>query len=367
MNSKRSTASADRKCSTASAVNAPNEFMIFPFGEFMTDDGPHVMTRESADAIVKTFMSRGNIMSMDFDHASLDTNAPPEARVASGWIHSMEVRGEGEVWACEVEWTPDVKGWLTEEVPKYRYISPFYTCSVTDDVSKPFEVKNVALTNNPRTWNCTRLASNAAKVRGKRMEDSDLVLAGGLLAALLATMGASDASLSQYAQEIDAALKAKLGDSADKALQMFNDAAAMSDEAPVSVPAEGVAAASDAAPAMDDKAKTEEKTIAASLAMAASDIKRKSADAAAAEKLIKANEGRIPANVIPILRKASLVQVTSFIADISRGVKPSEKPFVAPAREVAKQDKKVEQRAASLAKEHGIKDVTALKTRLGGE
>lgn len=351
----------DRKCSMASASKAPREFMIFPAGKFTTDDGSHVMTRESADAIVKRFMSRGNKMSIDFDHASVDTSAPPDARVAAGWINALEARGEGEVWACNIDWTPEVKGWLTEEIPKFRYISPFYSCTVSDGVATPIEVKNVALTNNPKTWFCTRLASIAANIKGERMEDSDLVLAGGMMAALLAAMGASDSWLSQYAQEQDAAMKAKLGDSADKALQMFNDAAATSDEAPVSVPAEGVAAASDAAPKMD------EKTIAASLASASAKIKRTSADAAAAEKLIKANESRIPANVLPVLRQASLAQVTSFIADISRGAKPSEKPFVAPVREVAKHDKKVEQRAASLAKEHGIKDVNALKARLGGE
>jgi len=334
---------------------APTSFMIFPSGEFMTDDGPHVMNTAMAEAIVSEFNARGNQMSVDYDHASVSVSAPPESRVAAGWIARLEARGLGEVWACDVVWTQEASGWILSEPPKYRYISPYYDCMTDGNKAYPVRIKNVALTNNPKTWFCTRLASLASD--GKTMNDNDKMLAGMTLLALLGLMGASDAALAAFAKEQDSALRAKLGDQADAAMQLAS-AGAPSATAPV-LPAP--AAASAAVPLPDDKAMA---TAAASLAAIKTTAVQRAKEREAIKGLIVANKGNIPENAIPLLMQASLVEATKFIADLSTTIVVTEKRVADIGAGTVVERKDLETRAASLATTHGIKDVGALKTRL---
>lgn len=330
---------------------APSEFMIFPAGQFMTDDGPHMLTLDMAQAIVEEFNKRGNEMSIDYDHASISVEAPPDARVSGGWIRALEVRGLGEVWACDVRWTPEASAWILSDPPKYRYISPFYDCMTDGGTAYPVRIKNVALTNNPKTWFCTRLASLVSN--GKTMNDNDKLLAGAVLLGLLGLMAASDETLAAYAKEQDAALRSKLGDQADAAMQLASDGAP-SVPAPVAPPAP--AAASETAP--DEKTMA---SAAASLAAMKPAAVRDIKDRKAIEKLIVTNRGIIPANARPILMKASLADAVAYVADLANVVEVTDKSVAGSGADVARIPAAVESRAASLVESKRIRPEDAAK------
>lgn len=344
------------------AKGAPKVFCVIPGGDSMTDDGPHRMSYADALKVVERFERRGNAMSFDFDHASADTNAPPESRVAAGWIPcpgGLEARNDGSVWTTDVEWTSEVQSWLTEDPPKYRYLSPRYEYVMRDGFAVYTGLINIALTNNPKTWGCTRLASLAAP-DGESMNDKDLMLAGAALLALLGLMGAEDASLAEMAKAMDAQMREKLGESADKAMELA--APAKVEPAP-----ESEAGASDAMKE-DDK----EKQSLASLAAIKAEVKQSAADKAAIEKLIGANKDKIPARALPLLRSASLAAVADFVADIS-GVGGAASAPVVPANpttgvrgNVARKEHK--ERAASLVAQNRIRpeDADKYATMLAG-
>lgn len=135
---------------------APVAFRIWKFGENPTDKGQTIFSRRSAEMLMKAQKLRGNLVSMDVDHLSLNHVAPPESRKAIGW-HKLEVRKDG-LWAVDVEWTAAVKAGLEADPPEWRYFSPAY-----DVEKKSREVVaylNTALTNNPATWQVSALATS---------------------------------------------------------------------------------------------------------------------------------------------------------------------------------------------------------------
>lgn len=335
---------------TSEAKGAQQEFIALP-AEFMTDDGPHRMTYDDAKKIVALFEARGNDMSIDYDHASTDTKAPPESRVAAGWIPcpgGLEAREDGSVWVVKVEWDPAVAAWLSADVPKYKYLSPYYRYRESGGFAVPTRLVNIALTNNPKTWECWRLASLALP-GVDTMNDQDMKAAGAVLMTLLVLIGAQDAGLAEWAKEQDAALRSKLGESADKAMELAqggSDSVAPPAPAPMD----------DAAVASVEKAE-EEKQAVASLAKMKPGVIRVAADKVALEKLIESNKAVIPANAIPLLRKASLADATEWIADVTSGARVPAKSQVVPRDITAGRGKQVDEtRVASLAKQYDIKD-----------
>ena len=372
---------SDRQGATADVKEAPKEFRIFPAGDFMTDDGPHRMTKPDAEALVAIFNARGNEMVIDHDHATTTIEAPPENRAAAGWIQRLEVRGDGEVWAVGVVWDSMVEQWLLSNPPKVRYLSPWYSYKMVGDIAIPTRVNNVGLTNNPKTWHCWRLASLAAEKgrRGIGMEQQDLVLAGRTLLTLLALMGASNEALATWAKEQNAALTEALGENANAAMQAAgeldqeDDAAAMSDEDKAKLTAALEEEAKKAASMSDeDKAKLaaasqagdEDKTVAASLAIIKNQEIARAANIKARDDLIEKNMAIIPKTALPLLRKASLATVASFVSDMAKTARLPAKTPVAPKaattvkvpqQKIAGEQKVTEERVASLATKWKIK------------
>lgn len=372
---------SDRQGATADVKEAPKEFRIFPAGDFMTDDGPHRMTKSDAEALVAIFNARGNVMVIDHDHATTTIESPPENRAAAGWIQKLEVRGEGEVWAVDVVWDPMVEEWLLCKPPKVRYLSPWYSYKMVGDIAIPTRIKNVGLTNNPKTWHCWRLASLAAENKGRKgigMEQQDLVLAGRTLLALLALMGASNEALATWAKEQNAALNEALGENANAAMQAAGDleqddsAAAMSDEDKAKLAtaleeeAKKVASMSDeekAKLAAASQATDDEKTTAASLAAIKNQAMANAADAKARDALITENLAILPKTAIPLLRKASLADVATFVSDMSKIARtPAKTPIapkgsttVKPFQKPTGEQKVSEERIASMASKWKIK------------
>lgn len=154
----------------------PTAFRIWRAGANDTDHGPTIFSERSAQLIAEEQEQRGNRYSIDIDHLSLDKDAPLENHRAVGW-HSLEVRN-GELWAVDIEWSPEVAKGLTTEPPAWKYFSPAY------DVNEEGEVisyLNTALTANPATHRVTALASRpgkaavqAAKKKGSTMKWSDI-------------------------------------------------------------------------------------------------------------------------------------------------------------------------------------------------
>jgi phage I-like protein len=97
---------------------------------------------------------RGNLFSIDVDHMSLNSQAPPENHKAVGWF-TIEAR-HGDLWAVNVEWTDDVRAGLAKDPPEWRYFSPAY--DTKRDSGEIVRLLNIAVTNNPATWNVTALA-----------------------------------------------------------------------------------------------------------------------------------------------------------------------------------------------------------------
>jgi phage I-like protein len=138
------------------ANGAPVAFRIWKSGENPTDHGMTVLTPESLAMLLAEQAKRGNRYSIDFDHASLDVKAPPEARRAAGWFQ-LGTRDGGDLWAESVEWTDVALSGLTKTPPEFRYFSPAYDQQKDGTV---VSLINLALTNNPATWHVTALANS---------------------------------------------------------------------------------------------------------------------------------------------------------------------------------------------------------------
>ncbi len=154
---------------------APTAFRIWRAGRNDTDKGPVIVTPDAIAAVLASQEQRGNLYSIDIDHLSLSDTAPPEARVAMGW-HRLEGR-DGELWAVDVRWSPFAQAQLEQQPPGLRYFSPAY--DVDADPGSPtfrhlIRYLNMAVTNNPATWNVTALAA----VRGNMPEEKNEPQAG---------------------------------------------------------------------------------------------------------------------------------------------------------------------------------------------
>lgn len=146
---------------------APTAFRIWAAGQNMSDDGPDVFSRRSAEMLMTEQAVRGNLYSLDFDHLSLKSERPAEAGRAAGW-HKLAVRsdenGEPELWAVDVDWCADVREGLEESPPRWRYFSPAF--DIDTETREIVSYVNTALCINPKTWNNNQLAARRAHERG---------------------------------------------------------------------------------------------------------------------------------------------------------------------------------------------------------
>lgn len=142
----------------------PNAFRIFRAGVNTTTKGNFLFDAEAAASVMHEFKLHGADLMIDLNHDSLDKEvrkARVDALDARGWC-ALEVREtpEGpELWACNVQWTPDGAERLRSK--KQRYVSPVFA----DDpkTGRVLHVVNIALCAMPATDHAMPLV--AATVR----------------------------------------------------------------------------------------------------------------------------------------------------------------------------------------------------------
>lgn len=179
---------------------APTAFRIWRAGDNPTSKGDTKFTARSAKLLLDEQATRGNLYSIDVDHMSLSDAAPPEHHRAVGW-HRLEVRkttAGPELWAVDVEWSPDIRAALESAPPGFRYFSPAY--DVARESGEVVGYLNTALTNNPATFNVTALATRAGEHEEKPMKMEDI------LAALKAAAEGDDEAQAKKAKAALAAL-----------------------------------------------------------------------------------------------------------------------------------------------------------------
>lgn len=128
-------------------ADPPKEFRIFRAGVNRTHKGDVLFDEEAARQLIANAATWGVRHMIDLNHDSLD--AGPSARVdasdARGWF-DLEVR-DGELWAVNVEWTPDGERRIRERTQ--RYISPAFN---VDGEGRPVDMVNAALCSMPATF-----------------------------------------------------------------------------------------------------------------------------------------------------------------------------------------------------------------------
>jgi len=122
----------------------PKEFCLFRFGENDTLKGTFILTRPGAEEVMARYREHGVDLMLDYEHDSLNPDAGPEQRKASGW-GQLELRADG-LYLANIKWTPKATEYLRRA--EYRYLSPAFN---VNDENEIIEVINVALTNLPAT------------------------------------------------------------------------------------------------------------------------------------------------------------------------------------------------------------------------
>ena len=144
----------------------PTEICLLKAGKTDTENGPYEFTDVSAKLVMNEFRRRGILYFADWHHASLDEH-PMNPRLASAAAchYKLEVRN-GDLYACEIKWTPDGLDDLKNK--RVLYISPAF------DTNKRGEVvsfRNFALTNDPATHNIDQLVAAESAHEGKMTEE----------------------------------------------------------------------------------------------------------------------------------------------------------------------------------------------------
>lgn len=129
---------------------APDEFMIFKFGEIEIEDSkPVLFDKEAAKAVLSHFNTFNHDMVIDYEHQTLGENKAP----AAGWCTDLTIRDDGLY--AKVKWTDEAAGYL--KAGEYRYFSPvFYYDKKSRRINKLY---NLALTNQPRMKDIQALAA----------------------------------------------------------------------------------------------------------------------------------------------------------------------------------------------------------------
>lgn len=154
------------------ADELPTEFRLFESGT--SDDLNGVTATFDADAARLTmarYQASGARVQIDLEHDSLTDASEavrPDMRDARGWC-DLELR-MGELWAVNVEWTPDGARRLKEKTQ--RYVSPAFTLDAKGRVNW---LVNVALCARPATLGALPLVASQLPptVPGKRSMSPD--------------------------------------------------------------------------------------------------------------------------------------------------------------------------------------------------
>lgn len=141
----------------------PTEFRLFVAGWNATEKGKILFDAEAANAVMAAYKNWGIDVPIDLEHQMIDLDggeADPTARDARGWC-KLELRN-GELWACDVKWTPDGAQRLTEK--RQRYVSPAF--AVDKATRRVLQVVNIAITALPATHNAPALVAASATGEG---------------------------------------------------------------------------------------------------------------------------------------------------------------------------------------------------------
>lgn len=126
----------------------PSEFRIFRAGINDTHKGQVLFDEQAAEQVLAAARQWGVHYMIDLNHDALEADASsrPDASDARGWF-DLEVR-DGELWAVNVEWTPDGEDRIRSK--KQRYISPAF--NVDADGVRPTGILNAAICAMPATF-----------------------------------------------------------------------------------------------------------------------------------------------------------------------------------------------------------------------
>src|SRR5690348_7278332 len=95
--------------SGASGFSPPVEFRLFRAGVNETSKGAFIFDDQAAQAVLSQYNREGVRVMLDLEHMSL-SGQDPDSRA---WF-DLEVRN-GELWAVNVNWTPDGARRLSEK------------------------------------------------------------------------------------------------------------------------------------------------------------------------------------------------------------------------------------------------------------
>lgn len=144
---------------TAIPAEVPSRVLLFPWGEFQTDQGPFIFDEAALAAVQTHFKRIGRDIPFDWEHTTAGGKfaRPDRKSPASGWIKALHGEPGVGLWA-DVEWTPDGRKDL--ETRSYRYLSPtFYD----DDARRIEQLISVALTNDPGTFGIPPIVTSAQR------------------------------------------------------------------------------------------------------------------------------------------------------------------------------------------------------------
>lgn len=185
----------------------PSEFRIFKRGVNSSVKGDFLFDDQAAELVMAAYAEHGVELTIDYDHHTLLTGSGVKA-ISAGWF-ALELR-DGDLWACNVRWTPAATAHL--EAGEYRYMSPlFHSDMQTGRIEK---VLDVALTNTPALFDIDALvaASAHSHTGGEDQMDPKLKEALDLVAELQRQAAAKDAQIrSLEGQTAAVALSATVG------------------------------------------------------------------------------------------------------------------------------------------------------------
>lgn len=154
---------------TASSVdpgdgNLPSEFRIFNAGVNTSTHGSVTFTEASAKSVMDEYRLHGAQLPLDLEHLALDPDAPNFRSDAMAWFDlavRKDAKGQSELWAVNVKWTPEGERRLREK--SQRYTSPAFFTNAEGEVVR---VVNVALTSLPASDGLVALTSRQASNGG---------------------------------------------------------------------------------------------------------------------------------------------------------------------------------------------------------
>jgi phage I-like protein len=164
----------------------PKEFCLFTFGTNETLKGDFILTRPGAQEVMMRYREHGVDLMLDYEHHSLDPDATPEQKKASGW-GQLELRADG-LHLVNIKWTPKATEYLKSA--EFRYLSPAFN---VNDENEIVELINVALTNLPATHDQAPLVAASRKTLNQEKHMDPKKISQHLSAAFAKLGGSKDA------------------------------------------------------------------------------------------------------------------------------------------------------------------------------